>query len=318
MYSYNNIIEKGEPLNKDVIDRTPMSSTPTGVVSQRRVDACTDVVVVENFLSSDECDHIIKACEEVGYTFWRQQDANAVGGEADCCSDKEACAFRVVDTIEASFPQLSQALSARIQKVVQLEPKSFTPSMANAEELYTRDLDGTWVPLELSSNLLLGRYGAGGHFSPHVDGSTIVDLNTRSFYTLLIYLNDCESGGETVIFSGEQSEVLECDPHSGKYRGRCQNRIGAVRPVKGSAVFFFCDVLHEASPVGVGSCKYILRGDFLYRRDPPILTEENDRMAFELYEKARVVESNGDAMQACEMFRRVRKLSQGVAELYQL
>ncbi|KAH9580917.1 Oxoglutarate/iron-dependent dioxygenase [Trypanosoma melophagium] len=318
MYSYNNIIDKGEPINKHLIDGVTISPMPIGEVKKSRVDNRVDVVLVENFLSNEECDEIISACEEVGYTFWQQKDANTRGEMDECSCNKSSRAFRVVDTIEASFPKLSQALSARIQKVVELEPKFFSSSMENAEELFARDLEGKWVPIELATNLLFGKYGPGGHFSPHVDGSTIVDLNTRSLYTLLIYLNDCKIGGETIIFTGEQADVLECDIKSGNFVGKRENRVGSVRPMKGSAVFFYCDVLHEGSPVGDGCCKYILRGDFLYRRDPPILTEERDQLAFELYEKARVEESNGNAILACEMFQKVRKLSRGVAELYQL
>ncbi|RNF17028.1 uncharacterized protein Tco025E_04960 [Trypanosoma conorhini] len=318
MYSYNNIIDKGEPSNKEVIDRVPLCLEPAGIVSQHRVDDRVDVVVVENFLSSAECDELVAACEKVGYTFWRQKDANAICDEGKCGGEKEARAFRVVDTIEATFPQLSQALSERIQKVVHLEPKTFDSSATGSADMFSRDLEGTWVPLTLSSNLLLGRYGPGGHFSPHLDGSTVVDLNTRSLYTLLIYLNTCERGGETVMFTGEQADLLELDAKTGKYTGKEVNRVGAVCPKKGSAVFFFCDVLHEALPVGKGGSKYIIRGDFLYRREPPILTAENDKRAFELYEQARVAESGGNAMLACELFQRVRKLSKGVAELYQL
>nr|CCC90701.1 conserved hypothetical protein [Trypanosoma congolense IL3000] len=321
MYSYNNIIDKNEPLNKDVIDRLALDPLPRSEATQSLVDKRVDVVVVENFLSSDECDQIIAACESVGYTFWRQRDPDAEAsgsGEAGCCGGADARAFRVVDTIEANFPNLSQVLSSRIEKVVRLDSKAFSPSMQNAEELFARDLEGTWVPLKLADNLLFARYGSGGHFSPHIDGSTIVDLNTRSLYTLLIYLNDCERGGETVLFSGEQADVIQRDPCSGKYIGKDENRVGAVRPRKGTAAFFYYDVLHEGSPVGQGCSKYIIRGDFLYRRDPPILTAENDRKAFKLYEQARVAESNGDVFEACEMFQRVRKLSKGVAELYQL
>ncbi|RNF02431.1 hypothetical protein TraAM80_06407 [Trypanosoma rangeli] len=318
MYSYNNIIDKAEPSNKDVIDRVPLCLEMTNIVSQRRVDDRVDVLVVENFLSSAECDQIIAACEEVGYTFWRQKDASVVCVAGHCSGEEEARAFRVVDTIEANFPQLSRALSERIQKVVHLEPRTFDSSLTDSEDMFARDLEGTWVPLTLSSNLLLGRYGPGGHFSPHVDGSTVVDLNTRSLYTLLIYLNTCECGGETVIFTGEQMDTLELDAKTGKYIGKKANRVGAVCPEKGSAAFFFCDVLHEASPVGEGGSKYIIRGDFLYRREPPILTAENDKKAFELYEQARVAESGGNATLACELFQRVRKLSKGVAELYQL
>lgn len=152
---------------------------------------------------------------------------------------------------------------------------------------------------------------------PHVDGSTIVDLNTRSFYTLLIYLNDCPAGGHTYMFAGEQCNVMFLDKDTHKYRGGEANRVGDVRPKKGRAAFFYYSLLHEGAPVEEG-LKYICRADLLYRRTPAVLDTPKDREAFELFQQARVAESNGDAMRACEMFRRVGKLSKGVAALYQL
>lgn len=152
---------------------------------------------------------------------------------------------------------------------------------------------------------------------PHVDGSTVVDLNTRSFYTLLVYLNDCPAGGHTYLFAGDSCHVTFLDEQSHKYRGSAESRVGAVQPKTGRAALFYYNLLHEAAPVQEG-LKYICRADVLYRRVPPILDSPMDREAFELYQAARSMEANGDAMGACEAFRRVRKLSEGVAALYQI
>ena len=40
--------------------------------------------------------------------------------------------------------------------------------------------------------VILVRYPAGGHFSPHTDGYVIEDFNTRSLYSVIIYLNQCQ------------------------------------------------------------------------------------------------------------------------------
>ena len=40
--------------------------------------------------------------------------------------------------------------------------------------------------------------------------------------------------------------------------------------------------------------------------------------AFNVYQEARLAESNGDAQRACELFQRVGKLSKGVAAIYQI
>lgn len=317
MFSYNNIVEKGAPADRDIIDKAlsdaAHGSAPSSV-TQSRADPRVDCVVVDNFLSPEECDVLMAACEKTGYSFWRQLVHADTDGESTC--DEASKAVRVVDTIEASFPTLSRTIYERIAAVVDLQPKSFAPNMPDAD-LYERDIEGTWVPHALSENLLFGRYSPGGHFMPHVDGSVIADLNTRSFYTLLIYLNDCPAGGETYLFSGDQFEVMFLDREANKYRGSTESRVAAVTPKKGRVAFFYYNLLHEGAPVGEG-LKYICRADLLYRRTPAILDGPKDREAFALYEKARILESSGKAMQACEMFQRIRKLSLGVAELYQI
>lgn len=314
MFSYNNIIEKGEPAEKDCIDTCLDSFHTLPPFAQHSLPG-VDCIEVENFLSHEECDALIAAAEKVGYSYWHQKNHDDRNGEEK--SDEKTKAVRIVDTIEASFPRLSQLLTDRIAKVAELVPKAFSPDMENADELFERDLVGEWKPYKLSDNLLLGRYHPGGHFMPHIDGSTIVDLNTRSMYTLLIYLNDVEEGGETYLLSGDQCNSTYFDEESKSLRGKHEARAGAVHPKKGSAAFFYHSLLHEASPVIAGQ-KYICRADLLYKRTPPILTAPDDLKAFQLYEKARITESEGNAMEACKMFQRVRSLSRGVAELYQL
>ncbi|KAG5508704.1 hypothetical protein JKF63_05202 [Porcisia hertigi] len=316
MLSYNNIVEKGEPPNKEIIDHVldHIHEFPTPTVVPTG-DGEVDCIVLENLLTHEECDQLMEACEKVGYTFWLQKEHTDTDGEVACGDTSKA--VRIVDTIEADFPHLSARLYDRISRVVPLEPKSFSEDMPQADKLFERDLVGTWVPHALSENLLFGRYSPGGHFMPHVDGSTIVDLNTRSFYTLLIYLNDCPHGGETFVFAGEQCEVMYLDTETNKYRGHNTQRVGTVYPKKGSAAFFYYSLLHEGAPVIQGS-KYICRADLLYRRTPAIFASEADAKAFRLYQEARIAESQGDANRACQLFQRVKKFSEGVAAIYQI
>jgi len=54
---------------------------------------------------------------------------------------------------------------------------------------YSKELEGTWVAIGLNPNMLFNRYPEGGHFSPHTDGYTIIDFNTRSMYSTLVRQN---------------------------------------------------------------------------------------------------------------------------------
>ncbi len=258
----------------------------------------------------------------------RERSEPCRGGKTAMENEEQARAFRTAYTIEGLFPKVSALLWERIKQRVPLRTRHFHPDMPDAESLYERDLIGTWEPVSLSSDLLLARYLDGGHFAPHVDGSTIVDLNTRSLYTALIYLNTCDGGGETRVFAGEQCDVLTVDGTTGKICGKSASAmaaeggshqcVGSIVPVEGLLALFSYDVLHEGASVHPGHKKYIIRSDVLYRRQPPILTETADVEAFALFQKARVMEASGETDEALRLFRLVRRTSPGVAALYQL
>jgi hypothetical protein len=92
--------------------------------------------------------------------------------------------------------------------------------------------------------LRLYRYAAGEKHGAHWD--TVVELGggVRSLLTLVFYLNDDFTGGET--------DFLELGQ--------------AVRPRRGMALLFQHRVLHSANPVHSGE-KFVLRTDVLYRQD---------------------------------------------------
>jgi prolyl 4-hydroxylase len=85
------------------------------------------------------------------------------------------------------------------------------------------------------------RYEAGQRFAPHCDGAFIRDNDEESLLTLMVYLNDGFTGGET--------RFLEWD------------RI--VVPRAGMALLFQHRLLHEGAPVLAG-VKYVLRSDVMY------------------------------------------------------
>lgn len=301
-----------------------------------------DVIVVEHLLTDSECQQIIDCCEDIGFTFWNNPSADA-GSSAPACHslsspdgttaaydetstrDNPGAAFRTAYTVELHQPTFAGRLWDRLRSVAldQISTRVFAPDMPRAEDVFEPDMIGCWQPVGVCDDILFARYRNGGHFAPHVDGSNIMDLNTRTLYTVLIYLNDCCSGGETFILQGDQCDVLSRDGVSGYIHSKQSSRIGAVAPRRGRAAVFYHNVLHEGAPVAPSQGaevheKYIVRADVLYRRDPPILTEANDVRAFQLYQEARLLEADGRADEAVKKFQLVKKVSRGVAELYQL
>lgn len=182
-------------------------------------------------------------------------------------------------------------------------------------ERWARDIEGRWEPCGVNPNMLFARYSHGGHFSPHTDGNTIIDLNHRSFYTMLVYLNHCEYGGCTRLLAVKEGENFELDSEN-----RLRAPEGAVVksvPVRpGHALLFYQDVLHEGEPVRDGCEKYIIRTDIMFKRVPPICTEPQDIQAYKIMKKAEDLEAAGECMEAAKLFRTAFRMSKPLADVY--
>ncbi len=103
------------------------------------------------------------------------------------------------------------------------------------------------LPVGLNERLRFYRYDPGEYFAVHRDAPYIRDNRVFSLLTLLLFLNDDFTGGETRIL----------EP-----RYACE-----VAPLRGSALCFSHRLLHEGAAVTAGT-KYILRSDVMYRRQP--------------------------------------------------
>ena len=105
-------------------------------------------------------------------------------------------------------------------------------------------LDLPWFegrrPLGLNERFRFYRYTSGQFFAPHYDGF-FRRSGEMSFYTVLLFLNDGFSGGETAF------PMLDVE----------------VVPEAGMGLFFYHDLLHQGCPVNTGQ-KYVLRTDLMY------------------------------------------------------
>jgi prolyl 4-hydroxylase len=106
------------------------------------------------------------------------------------------------------------------------------------------------VPAELSGmraaaaneRLRCYRYAPGQRFAPHYDGSFYRCPGERSLLTLLVYLNEGFSGGETGLLDVDR----------------------VITPKTGMALLFQHAILHEGARVRAG-VKYAARSDIMYR-----------------------------------------------------
>jgi prolyl 4-hydroxylase len=100
---------------------------------------------------------------------------------------------------------------------------------------------GGMRPIGANERFRCYRYEAGQRFGPHFDGAFIRDNGERSLLTLMVYLNEGFTGGETRFLDWDR----------------------AVVPRAGMALLFQHRLLHEGAPV-VAGVKYVLRSDVMY------------------------------------------------------
>ena len=172
-----------------------------------------------SFTNVEECQHLRHCCDQSpSLSFWSNLGRD----------NEHARRFRDANTIEMESIELATLVYNRVAHaliggrkkgcicpdVLSIQPpaedvpltaekSSDAPEHAGAggsqsaaeESLYSKDIEGNWVPYNLNSNLLFAVYPTGGAFAPHTDGRAIQDFNHRSFYSVIIYLNTIPVGG---------------------------------------------------------------------------------------------------------------------------
>lgn len=348
MNAFNYIIDKREPSEqyKSLLENIILSNEDSETTTSTREPQIIplphkiDGFLILDVISEQECKQIIDACENAGFTFWsnpasgnevkqeqqqnekeetkqQKEETSPPVSEEKKDLSQQGGHFRTAHTIEVNLPKMSKILWDRVAKLV----NPVVNITQEDEGTYQRDLEGTWFADRFCYNLLFARYQHGGHFAPHVDGQSILTFNRRSMYSALFYLNDCEEGGETIFHAGDQCQALAVDNETGKVTGKNETALFKWKPKRGSCTIFRYDVLHEGAPVVPGkqnNIKYIIRGDVEFERKPPVCDDENGRRAFELYERARKMEAEGDTDGAVKLFRMIRKVSPELAAIYQL
>jgi len=177
------------------------------------------------------------------------------------------------------------------------------------------DIEGQWLPYAMNPTLLLSQYVQGGHFSPHTDGTTVVDVNRRTFYSCVLFLNEPLEGGHTRIYSDAQMERELVQDEAGRLTGDPTLVLETVPPRTGRMLVFYHRLMHEGVPA---SNKYIIRTDVLYRRDPEICTAQEDGEAFDMYQRAQLLAENGECDASAKLFRRAFKHSPALASVYKM
>ena len=127
------------------------------------------------------------------------------------------------------------------------------------------DAQGKWKPIGLNSCFRFCAYFAPCiGFVPHRDANFVQDVDHRSIFTCMIYLNEEFEQGTTNFLKsatgGRSDETVKQELE----RGPC-SVVYELRPKTGMAIVFDHLLLHEGSPVPKGN-KFIARTDLVFER----------------------------------------------------
>ncbi len=171
------------------------------------------VYEIANFLSKEECDELIDLSESLGY---ETAKINAFGS--------------------------TQIVNTHIRN----NQRIIHDDRTLADQVWSKIKDHVieyWQERKacgLNERFRFYKYAEGQEFKRHTDGKFVRNTNERSEYTLLIYLNENLTGGET-----EFSRIK-------------------IKPEIGKAVFFKHERRHSGNKI-ISGVKYVLRTDIMYR-----------------------------------------------------
>lgn len=233
--------------------------------------------------------------------------------------------------------KLSEEIWARIEPfVIAFGAQNINISAESNPQRHERDIEGIWDACGSNPHLLISRYGPGGHFAPHTDGYSVIDLNHRSMYSVIVYLNTClPSAGDggtrfysdaargTLMHEGLREPVAGTTINDSKlgYGERITAdrsfELCTVAAVAGRVCVFYHNIFHEGTPPAPAMSKYIIRSDLMYKRRDPICNKPEDIEAYELYRRAvDVAGIAGKEKEAVPLFQKAFRLSRALADLY--
>ena len=181
---------------------------------------------VEDFLTADECKERITFAEEQGFEEAMIQDRNQGQVMTKDVRDN--------DRVIIDLPEDAAELFERMKHLV-------------PQEMFMKGKDGkkeTWKIFGLNERFRFYRYQFGQQFKLHPDGAFKRNESEMSMVTVIIYLNDDFTGGETEFSMPWLS----------------------VPPKAGKMLLFRHRQLHKGNPVPKG-IKYVLRTDVMYLKD---------------------------------------------------
>jgi hypothetical protein len=118
-----------------------------------------------------------------------------------------------------------------------------------------------WSSNEVNNEFRFIKGDNGYHMTEHFDESKIISINDKSFYSVLLYLNDDNEGD--IVFNEKKI---------------------SFKPKAGRLVIFHQKLLHHSLPST--NEKYFIHSEIMFERNNKI-NNESDRKAFEIFKLAQ-------------------------------
>lgn len=246
-------------------DYTRHKMATTSVTVSASVFVPTDLLgkrlsTISGFIDQEECDKLIKRGDERG---WQKSSVSGGGHGRKGCENPVTNSFSVLadQTVADDF-------WSKLKKIV---PDN--ASFLGNNTYFDSTTKGTeWTKYGIYPHLRLYKYDKNDVFPEHDDykiRKKIVDEDGTqtiymSFLTLLVYLNDDFSGGQTCYWPDRKGVHCRFKSGDDKASGKKEPQI-RIKPISGMAVIQDQNIMHEALAPGNGT-KYILRTDILYKR----------------------------------------------------
>lgn len=173
---------------------------------------------VNKFWTKDICDFVVKKFET-------QYNTNRFHNEEK------------IDYDDALIKNIAERNSKRLN----LESTELSDLIWNNLDFSVLKLDGHSA-IGINKSFRLYKYFIDDEFIEHIDMSTTISDNVRTFYSILIYLNDTFTGGNTKFNDFE------------------------IKPTLGNLVTFPHNQLHSGEKI-ISGMKYILRGDVIFKKN---------------------------------------------------
>ena len=267
---------------------------------------------IDGVITASECSALRSECDNCkDLKFWSLAGRN----------DESARSFRDADTVEVKSTLLAGIIWERMRRLLSCPIISISDDEDDVN--WERELVGDWEATSLNYDLLFAKYPSGGAFAPHTDGRAIHNFNTRSFSSVIFFLNDIPEGdgGGTKFYKAEATKNLQLQQSNAGMAGA--NRwtaddslvLGTVSAVSGRMLIFHQALVHEGVPPASPQSKYIIRSDIMYTRRPGICTQPKDIEAYSIFKEAEDLAESGQVDKAIPLFRRAFKMSPDLARV---